>query len=75
MYQTVFNNACIIIKYDILYLTPECIRCDFISTYIKDYNFKMIDLKNEEKSFLLELQQIHHGKFSDIIFKPAVTNQ
>lgn len=75
MYQTVFNNACIIIKYDILYLTPECIRCDFISAYIKDYDFKMDDLKDEEKSFLLELQQIHHGKFADIILKPDITNQ
>lgn len=74
MYQTVFNNACIIIKYDILYLTPECIRSDFISIYIKDYNFKMDDLKDEEKSFLLELQQIHHGKFADIILKPDITN-
>ena len=56
MYQTVFNNACIIIKYDILYLASECIRNDFISTCIKDYNFKMDDLKDEEISFLLDLQ-------------------
>jgi len=48
MYQTVFHNACIIIKYDILYLSPDCIRSDFISTYSKDYNFKMDDLKDEE---------------------------
>lgn len=75
MYQTVFNNACIIIKYDILYLSPDCIRSDFISTYIKDYNLKMDDLKDEEKSFLLELQQIHHGTFADIILKPDITNQ
>jgi len=51
MYQTVFNNACIIIKYDILYLSADCIRSDFISTYIKDYNFKMDDLKDEEIIF------------------------
>jgi len=56
MYQTVFNNVCMIIKYDILYLTPECIRSDFISSYIKDYNFKMEDMKDEEKTFLFELQ-------------------
>lgn len=75
MYQTVFNNACIIIKYDILYLSPDCIRSDFISAYIKDYNFKMVDLKDEEKSFLLELQQIHHGTFADIILKHDITKQ
>ncbi|CAI6360227.1 unnamed protein product [Macrosiphum euphorbiae] len=75
MYQTVFNNACIIIKYDILYLSPDCIRSDFISTYIKDYNFKMDDLKDEEISFLLDLQQIHHGKFADIVLKPDIINQ
>jgi len=34
----------------------------------------MDDLKDEEKSFLLELQQIHHGKFADIILKPDITN-
>jgi hypothetical protein len=75
LYQTVFNNACMIIKYDILYLTPECIRSDFISSYIKDYNFKMEDMKDEEKSFLLELQQIHHVKFADIVLKPDISNQ
>lgn len=74
MYQTVFNNACIIIKYDILYLSPDCIRSDFISTFIKDYNFKMDDLKDEEISFLLALQQIHHGKFADIVLKPDIIN-
>lgn len=73
LYQTVFNNACMIIKCDILYLSPECIRSDFISSYIKDYNFKMEDMKDEEKSFLLELQQMHHMKFADIVLKLNIT--
>jgi len=47
----------------ILDLSPKCIRSNFISTYIKDYNFKM----DEKKSFLLDLQQIHHDKFAGII--------
>ncbi|KAE9524188.1 hypothetical protein AGLY_015433 [Aphis glycines] len=60
---------------DVLYLTPECIRSDYISSYIKDYNFKMEDMKDDGKSFLFELQQIHHVKFVGIVLKRDITNQ
>jgi hypothetical protein len=56
-----------------LYLPPECIRCDFISTYIKDYNIKMDNMKDEDKSFTLELQLLYHEKFTEIILQPEST--
>lgn len=60
MYQYAFNNACLIINYDILHLSAECIRSDFISIYIKDYNLKIDAVKYKEKSFL------QYVKFADI---------
>ncbi|KAF0723940.1 Uncharacterized protein FWK35_00026980 [Aphis craccivora] len=68
LYQTVFNNACMIIKCNILYLKPECIS-DFISSYINI----LMDMNDEEKSFLLELQKMHHMKFADIVLKLNIT--
>lgn len=53
-----------IINYDILYFSAECIRTDFISIYIKDYNLKIDTVKDKEKSFL------QYVKFADIALNP-----
>lgn len=70
MYQLCFKNACLNIKNDISHLPQECHRSDFISSYIQDYKFDFENIEmDEQKTFLLELQKIHHEQFADVLIK------
>lgn len=68
-YQTYFDNIFSIIKNEISYLPPSCIRKDFISSYIQDYKFNLAESTDEVRSFTAELQQIHHDQLADLLVK------
>lgn len=62
-YKTILDK----IENDVAYFPRECLREDFMSTYIVDSNFDTQHLSDENKSFMLELQHIHFIKLAKFI--------
>ena len=61
-FQQCLENTFGILKTQIPYLQPSCIRHDFLITYIRDFELILDHLNEEDSAFVLELQQIHHSK-------------
>lgn len=66
-YSSWYNNILDKIEKDVAYFPQECLREDFLSTYIVDTNFDLQHKSDENKSFTLELQQIHFVKLATVI--------
>lgn len=69
IYQRQLNNILTVMKNEIMYLSPSCVRPDFISLYIQDYKFSLAELSNEEIIFTLELQQMYNVSLVNILIK------
>lgn len=68
-FQQCFENIFGILKIQIPYLPPSCIRHDFLSSYIRDFELNLDHMNDEDRAFVLELQQIHHSKLAHLLMK------
>lgn len=66
-YQSCFNLICQTIKKEVENLPTECIRTDFITSYIDDYNFNVDSESDENKSFILEIQKMNTEKLAEVV--------
>lgn len=66
-YCTWYNIILDKIEKEVLHFPHECLREDFLSKFIIDYNFDVQNLCDKNRSFTLELQQIHFVKLATII--------
>lgn len=55
------------LKKEIEHLPAKCIRPDFITPYIDDYNFSLENELDENNSFIFEIQKMHGEKLANII--------
>lgn len=69
MYQTCFDSVFSLIKQDIKNLPTTCQREEFTSSYAQNYEFNFSNMRCEEIFCILELQQFHYEKISDMILK------
>lgn len=74
-YSSWYDIVLSIIKNELQYLPPDCLRTDFISSYILDYNFNFDNITDENKSFILELHKVHSNKLSDIVLNDIVNKE
>jgi len=72
-YQRRLNDIFTLMKNEISYLSPNCIRHDFVSLYIQDYKFNMDELSDEDRLFTLELQRMHYNDLANILIKSFYT--
>lgn len=74
MYQTCFDFIISSVKQDIENLPNSCQRREFTSSYVQNYEFNLSNIRYEDKYFILELQQFHYEKISDMILEDINTN-
>jgi hypothetical protein len=69
LYQTCFNLILSLIKQDIVDLPIVCQKKELINAYIQNYELNFSNVRCEDKYFILELQQFHYKKITDMVLK------
>lgn len=55
------------IEKGVAYFSHECIRENCLSTFIADTDFDLQNMRDENRSFILELQRIHFEQLASTI--------